>query len=415
MTDNLINTRIGKFVISYLIITYIIYLFLPTVGMHTEDMHEMYTIIFLTLCCISFYCGCRSVPIRKQYYFSKKSKFTLGNGTLAILISTFTIITFSYLGDMISSGVAQMSISMGDNYANMLENEMNFNSFWGQLYTLLSPFRVLLVTYCIVFFKSLTKFNFILLIGLLFSYLMLTISRGQFVGIGNVAVFISIPLLFKNWVEGNIGRFKKQILIIGVVFIALFIINQFARSESLGSDFASSYDNESVFFQIFGPKVGAGIIRLLSYFSHGYKGLNYSLQLPFEWTDGYGGSRALGGYMNQYFGLPTYFEATYPMRVLNAFGYDCQTSWPTAFAWWASDFSFPGVVVFMYFIGKLFCLVFRDACYYLDIVAISFLCELSILVFFMPMNNQAFQTRESLLITVFLFLAWIYRRKLRKI
>lgn len=411
MNDTLLNIKIGKWVVSYLIITYIIYLLIPSNATFTKSTYELYTIVFLLCVCVSFYYGCKRVSIEKKLFSVDPSQFVLGETKIAMLVSFYTIVTILYLNDMVQSGFAQLSLSMGDNYANMIESEIKINSFWGQIYTLLSPLRVFLVTYCIVHFKKLSIPNICLLILLLLSYLMITVSKGQFVGIGNVAVFLAVPLFFMNWQEHRINRFKRQIVIIGITFITLFIVNQFARAESLESDIIDMYSADNIICQVLGTKIGTGVLRFLAYFSHGYRGLNYSLQLPFEWTFGYGGSIALSGYMQQYFGMPTFFEDTYPMRVLSTFGYDCQLNWPTAFAWWASDFSFPGVVIVMFFLGKLFCMVFRDACYHLDIIAISLLSELVIMVFFLPMNNQAFQTRESFLITFFLFIVWLFRRR----
>jgi hypothetical protein len=105
------------------------------------------------------------------------------------------------------------------------------------------------------------------------------------------------------------------------------------------------------------------------------------------------------------------YNFTYPLRVKAVFGYDCEMSWPTAFAWWASDFSFPGVVVLLFFLGKLVCKVIRDSINSYSVISISFLCQLAILVIFMPMNNQAFQARDSLIATVVLFFLWVINRK----
>lgn len=410
MSSRLINSMIGKIVVCYIIITYIVYLILPIPSLHLSNQKECYTVIFLLFTCISFYLGTKSVPIDINKSFITKSTFNIKQTTLTILLLALIVIILLYLKDLAAGGVAHISFSMGENYAAMIEAELSKNTRWGQIYNLVSPLRIILISYSILNYKEISFFNRCLLLLMIFSYLLISISKGQFVGIGNSIILIIIPLFFKCWRENKLKQFRNYIFIFVSVFAFLFILNQFARSESLGGDISVGISEDNYIYSIFGEKMGAGIIRLMMYFSHGYKGLNYSLQLPFEWTYGYGGSRALGEYFHQYLGLPSNFERTYPLRVEAVFGYDCQMSWPTAFSWWASDLSFPGVIFIMYILGRLYCKVVRDACYKSSVFAVAFLSELTILLLFLPMNNQAFQSRESLIITVCLFLLWLYRR-----
>lgn len=410
MKASSVNNQIGKIVVWYIAITYCIYLSLPIPSLHINNIKEIYTVFFLLLACISFSLGTRSVPIDYRKAFNKKLTFYISSKILFWLLLALDVIILLYLKDLVSSGVASISISMGDNYANMLETEFSTTSRWGQIYNLAAPLRVLLITYGIIHFNDLPRINISLLVLMVISYLMISISKGQFVGIGNAFLYVIVPLFFKSWKENKLKQFRKSFIIFAVVLAFVFILNQLARFSSLGSDISTGISEDNYICRIFGEKIGSGIIRLLFYFSHGYKGLNYSLQLPFEWTHGYGGSRALGEYFNQYLGLPTYFDKTYPMRVESVFGYDCQMSWPTAFAWWASDMTFPGVILFMYILGRLYCKVFRDVCYNNNLFAVALLSELTILLLFLPMNNQAFQSRESLIITVSLYLLWKLKR-----
>lgn len=402
---NNISKLIGKSIILYIVFTYIIYLFMPISSLHESNQKEYLTIIFLCYISICVYFASKRngyIPLYKD----NSNSILISNGNLTILLIAFCVLITLYLFDLVSSGVAQLSLSMGDNYAAMLEAEQHMNSFWGQIYTLLSPVRILVIVYSIYYYKRIGKVNQILTWILLFIFSMLTISKGQFVGIGNVAAIILVPLFFKAKHENSLAKFKRQGSIVLFVFIALFIINQFVRAEALGNDFVSSYDSECFFISVFGESIGGGILRLFSYFTHGYKGLNYCLQLPFEWTNGYGGSRALDGYIVQYLRVPSVFDDTYPMRVEHVFGYDCQKSWPTAFAWWASDFTFIGVGIWMYFITTTTINVVKDVFYNKSIWAMSFLYQLVILLVFLPMNNQVFQTRDSLIATVGTFILW---------
>ena len=282
----------------------------------------------------------------------------------------------------------------------------DLDSIWGRLFVLLSPFRVLLLTYGVFVYPKIHFFDRSLVwitAGIMIAH---SIFQGILVGVGCVFIQILLPLFLRLLNERRTATIKIIVVVVFIVFLVFFIVNQYDRAEAFDYSLEDVYDPDSIIMKVFGSRIGAGIVRFISYISHGYKGLNYSLQLPFEWTGGYGGSRALNEYVHQYLHLPSLFEQTYPMRVYNVFGYDCQMSWPTAFAWWASDFSFPGVVILMFFIGKVSCLVLKDAYYYSEMSSIALLCVFCILLIFLPMNNQAFQARDSLITTVVLFILW---------
>lgn len=408
------NFKIGKYVCVYLLITYILYLTLP-ISRTQSGAVELYTIFFLIFVCISFYMGCRSIHINVMPPTKHINRKIISSTQITIILTALSIIQSMYIVDLINSGIASLSATMGEAYAERLQAEVSGNSLWGQFYVLASPVRVLMIVYCTYYFNYLSKISKILYFILVALAILYSIAQGVQVGIGNIAVYILIPLYFRKRKENKLNQLRLVLIVFVVLFTAFFIINQYQRAEVFGSDVGASIsDKDNIYYTIFGEKIGAGIIRLLSYVSHGYLGLNYSLQLPFEWTYGYGGSRALNQYLTQYLQLPSQFEYAYPMRVFAVFGYDCQQSWPTAFAWWASDFSFPGVVVLMYFIGKITCMVFRDAIQNDNIIAMAFMSVLVIMLVFLPMNNQILQARDSLVTTIVLAFLWYRSRKKTK-
>lgn len=406
----LLNIRIGKIVVIYICTTYLLYYFLLDGG-GVKNTKEILTVIFLTFATFSFFLGCRSVTIyKKTGDFIPKRNISVS--VLVLLTSVLSLDCIFFLRDLVNMGFAQLSLSMGDNYASYLSEAGGGHSFWGQLFVLLAPVRVFVISYSIFLFDKLTGVEKMLTIFLILVLAMSSIAQGQNVGIGNVLIYVIVPLFIRYYIKGKTQKLFRYLIIILLAFVAFFILNQLLRAEALGYDLADAIEGEnSTLVRIFGPRIGSGLHSFIGYFSHAYLGLNYCLQLPFEWTYGYGGSRALDQYLVQYLDFPSMFDHTYPMRVLQVFGYDCQQKWPTAFAWWASDMSFPGVVVWMYFLGRLVCSVFRDAYYYRNFYAIAFLCELAIMIVFLPMNNQAFQGRASLFITVGLFLLWAFKRR----
>ena len=408
-----LNTKIGKYVIGYLSITYIIYLLLPLIKLDhdVERINETYSLIFLLFVSIFFYMGCKSVPIKAHKVSLPQYSMQIENYVLVLLLVIVTCIVDMYLKDLVDMGLAHISLSLGDSYSDMLFNTANTNSFWGQLFVVFSPVRVFLFIYCIYYYNNISKVARVLFFMLFISQVVYSISKGQTVGIGNLVMLIFVPLFVKYRQMGKLSILKKYALIGLILFVVFFIVNQYMRADALGYELSDFYQKESLLSIVFGPQLGNGIAMLLSYVSHGYKGMNYCLQLPFEWTYGYGGSRALDYYLHSLFGFPSMFDVAYPMRVFKEFGYDCQMNWPTAFSWLASDFTFPGVTILMYFIAKLYCRVLKESLYYSNVISITLLYQLSIMILFLPMNNQAFQANDSFFITVGLFFFWLLSRK----
>lgn len=373
------------------------------------DLEEWRTVVFLAFASVAFYLGCRKEKIG-SYHTSIGEGKVINSNIISISLIMMLIISLMYLRELISYGLATMSFNLGDNYLERLEVEITKNSYWGRLNNLILPFRILLITYCVLHYKTLGKFIRFEFIALLLIMVLDSLFRGIQVGIGNVMVYVIVPLFFAMHKENKRKQFNKIFLWSLLIFIVFFVVSQVSRATAYDVDMADKYSDNFI-VKTFGKKIGSGLLTLLSYFSHGYRGLNYSLQLPFVWTYGYGGSRAMNEYLQQYLNIQSMYNDTYPMRVKVVFGYDCEMSWPTAFSWWASDFSFPGVVILMFFLGILICRVVKDVLNSYSVVSISFLCQLVILIVFMPLNNQAFQARGALIATVLLAFLWMFKHK----
>ena len=404
-----VNSKVGRFVFLYLWVTYIIYLGLMLLRENPGNLEEWRTVIFLSFASNAFYLGCKTVSINNsQIRISKEKK--IDNSKILLALIALLVINILYLGDLFTSRMATLSFDIGDNYVERLDAEVSSNSLWGQLNTLTLPLRIILITYCTLYYKQLNKVTRLFFLSFVVILVLGSLFKGMQVGVGNVLIYILVPLFFMMKRDNNLKKFRRFALWGALIFVVFFVLSQLSRATAYDYQLDEKY-SDNFLYDIFGRRIGGGLLTFLSYFSHGYRGLNYSLQLPFEWTYGYGGSRALNEYLHQYLHLDSMYNFTYPLRVKAVFGYDCEMSWPTAFAWWASDFSFPGVVILLFFLGKLVCKVIKDSINSYSVISISFLCQLAILVIFMPMNNQAFQARDSLIATVVLFFLWVINRK----
>lgn len=403
------NIRFARGVVLYLWITYFLYLLLP---IQKTGYGELYTILFLSFVSFAFYFGCKSVPIKRSVQENIESThLILKEVPLQILLLLCTLFTIMYMRDMLSQGLGSLSLDIGENYVAYQEAESRYNSVWGRFYVLFSPARFFLVAYCTIVFKRIRVSSRILYFAFLLSTFLHSLMQGKNVGLGYIVFIIGVAYFLVCLNEHKIKQYKRFILIGGGLFVLYFVFSITLRVEAYGGSLEDAVINpDSWLIRVFGVRGGVGIMRLLTYFSHGYRGLSYCLQLPFVWTNGYGGAMGLDSYITQYFRVESQLPYTYPARMEDVFGYSGLTSWPTVFPWWASDLSYPGVVVFMYLIGRFLCVLFRESYYHHNQLAAVLFSYFSIAIVCLPLNNQLLQTRPTFLTTVFFLFLWFVSR-----
>jgi hypothetical protein len=147
----------------------------------------------------------------------------------------------------------------------------------------------------------------------------------------------------------------------------------------------------------------SGLIDLAAYVGQGYYGLSLSLREPFVWTYGVGHSRFFTWLAEKAVGLPkdSIGDQTYPARVQRDFGWDAGQRWSSLYSWLASDVSFFGVPIVMFFIGRIFALSWIDSLGG-NPAAIVVFALLLVTLYYASANSQVAQSS----ITVCVF--WVY-------
>ena len=153
---------------------------------------------------------------------------------------------------------------------------------------------------------------------------------------------------------------------------------------------------------------------LVSYTTHGYKGLSLAMDHPFTPSYGLGFSpfvrhnvlRILGESQNE----QAVYANTYAGKT-EADGWSTGLVWSTFFVNPASDITFPGTIVLMFVIGYLWSLAWRDALERDDVLAIVVFFYLSILVVYLSANNQIFEGGETTIGFTVVFSTWLVRRR----
>ena len=177
----------------------------------------------------------------------------------------------------------------------------------------------------------------------------------------------------------------------------------------LGSGFCTV--SETGLLQETGGKVNFGLVMLCMYVSHGYAGLAFAMECPFQWTYGLGSSMALATIVHNYLGGPDMFERSYLVRNEDENGWPALSWWSTIFPWIASDTTFFGTVFFMIGVGMVIGRCWTNVIFTGNPLGFAMLAQMFTLVFMIPANNYLVQSLENLFSLIGLVLIYLISGK----
>ncbi|WP_203339118.1 hypothetical protein [Planococcus beijingensis] len=343
------------------------------------------------------------------------------------LISCFSIIVFQIAWVITVLGsfdISNIFSSLGENYYERLSFTTEESVFIMQLRTILWGLTLFAYPIGFIYFNKLTKVEKIIFLTTITIDILASLNMGVSKPIGDIVIILILSLLVKkgenkktNNLFSNIKLFRN-IAVLVISFIIIFGVIQQIRDDSTDTQ-ASTFENPyskfadlraNTIFDIMFLKndtILKVVDRMGAYISHGYTGLAFALELPFENTYGIGFSRALIEYTEQYTSISVN-ENTYMERIEVEYGWPNGVYWPTAYTWFASAFSFwllPFIMFFLGYIIKRVELRYRE---YGDIYSLALLSQLFILAIYLPGNAQIFQSRAALFGTLLLIFLYIY-------
>lgn len=260
------------------------------------------------------------------------------------------------------------------------------------------------------------KYKFMILgisVGLIVNVVLFIGSQKQLV---DLFVYIITPIYLRGLVSGKKTKLNKKVFyIIAVACIVLVLGNDIAARFELVNSRYSTNTNISTgtinfnhpLFWLFPGEIGYILTQFISYISQGYRGLSLCLQLPFKWAYGVGSSFAMMNDISRWFNIPlSAIEVSYPVRMQGTFGVRAYAYWHTIFPWLASDFTWIGAIAivscFIYYWAKSL----NELLKLQHLPALLVFVQLTILVVYIPCNNQLFQTRESIISTLAIGIIW---------
>lgn len=147
-----------------------------------------------------------------------------------------------------------------------------------------------------------------------------------------------------------------------------------------------------------------------TYLTQGYYGMSLSIGLPLETTYGVGHSKFIIDALDKYAGVDL-APRTFQHKIHDKWSATAQ--WHSAYSQWANDVGFWGVALVMLILGFYVCAVWISALATHNAAAVCSIPLLTILIIFIPANNQVFNLFESLASFTVLFVAWVVSLSVR--
>lgn len=252
------------------------------------------------------------------------------------------------------------------------------------------------------------------------------ISTGTNIGVFRLilAIFIFFWLkITRNKIIYGYSKYKKKMMLIFVISIVLMTIlfNNIMQSrggilswnESTYNIGGVHLDKESIFFKILPNELHMLLVSSSSYLTQGYYGMSLCLNIEWMPTFGVGHSMALVKFLSKYVSETTR-DRTYQHR-LTEFGWEEDVRWHSMYSWFANDVSFIGVIWVMFFIGVIFAMAYKESILTNNPFAHLLVYYFSLMAFFIPCNNQIFQSTYTMFSFITAMFLWMYTRSKKAI
>ncbi|MEU8184080.1 hypothetical protein AB0B86_25320 [Micromonospora sp. NPDC049047] len=227
---------------------------------------------------------------------------------------------------------------------------------------------------------------------------------GTMKGLGDVVIMLAAGMLIagasvRHRTRTRTHSRRRQALLLVVGAFALLTTYMIHNHATRAAEFGTTGDvvqvNPAVERAV-GRSMAEGVAAMIGYPTHGYLGLSYNLQVPFEWSRGLGSAPSAAIFAEQTFDVDLTEHPSFPDRTEHETGWPARMYWATIYPWLASDLTFPGAALFMGWVGWLFAGSWRAAVSGHRVVPTLIFAQLCILIVYVPANNQLGMAPESI-------------------
>ena len=248
------------------------------------------------------------------------------------------------------------------------------------------------------------------------------IALGTIKGIADGAATISISIAATRKsssrvekVTTKVGRTKRLVLVL-IAVSALILYFSYAESSRKKGQLVQydpgpgiSVDVNNVFMAGLPTGLQATEANAVSYLCQGYYGLSLALREPFVWSYGIGHSVAMTSIVHKVTGFDA-AELTYMAREQH-YGWDMQMRWDSIYPWLASDVTFPGTLIVIFFIGRLLAVTWVDTRADASPYAPPLFVMTMLMICYFPANDQFLSASTTVLAFWGLLILWYMKRE----
>lgn len=331
---------------------------------------------------------------------------------IELVIIAAMAISFVDIVKVLTSGKSLSIQSMGENYLSGYSGYVRGQASIGFSYVL-NIFKQSIVTLSLLvafahYARLGKKYKYMALFIVATYVLVNVVSSGKQKYLGDIIIFTFYGYLCKYVSSGKKLESDKvvKLIILSVLSFFMFSYILSLRYSAVGinaSNIASSihplnyWDENSIVIYILGDDFGFPLGAFLGYFSNGLYGLSVSLGLDFQWTYFVGHSYSLSRIIEAAVASPDLIiSQTYSVRAQSAgWGID---KWHSAFTWFASDVSFPGVIVLGWVFGYFYGVAWKGSITNKNAFSRPMFLYLSLGVVFIFSNNQMFHSLSGVIV-----------------
>lgn len=322
----------------------------------------------------------------------------------------------------ITGAIAKGFLDPGSNYLARAQafSELEKTPFFGYISLLISPLLWLLVPLAVVYWNRLNRISRCLFVFFVIADLLSWVAIGTNKGIADFVILMPWLLIARSpelIADIKPARILKILIIFLLGLILLFSFFTLGMS-GRGHESIPTYDEaariemdkENWMVSMLPPEGQGAVAAFTSYLVQGYYALSLALEEPFESSYGLGNSYYLTGLAQQFVGAGVISDRTYPAKI-EKYGWDRLNQWHSFYTWIASDVSFAGTIVVVFFIGRLFAMVWLDVLRKTNPFAVALFALLIIMLFYFPANNQVLAFSGTANPFFVLLVCWILTRK----
>lgn len=348
-----------------------------------------------------------------------KVKFSSIKATKYVILIVFIYKIVSLIGTG-GGDLFRVSLAINDPATAYFESSTKGNiSVFNYIDMLFAPLVTIAVTSGVFFWNRIGFVSKLLLTS--YILIILLSSIGASVRSSIIAIILNISCgLILSHITGNFKvtyRIKLIASLSCISFVLLFFMYTKNLTENRNTDLfinpvtLESPDSENFLYKTLPNDYSATITGISFYLGHSYYRLSQAISLPFHGTGfGFSNSYFLIENVENITGWGGLKDISYGYRLDKELTDKFGVFWSTTYTWLASDFTFPGVIIFLFFIAYWMAIAMKDTMLDPNIFTIAVFANLFSFIYNLPAVNPL-QDGAGIVNFFSIFLIWIFFRK----